>query len=394
MKLLSTLIFAASLAGCASAPQAPLPPAQILFADAAFKAPDDQVKPEEIFALSPAMKEYARKVRQTLQGRNAHEALFEALYRRDMLRLEYDSELTRTAAQAFEARSGNCLSLVIMTAAFAKELDLTVQFQRITTDETWSRSGTLYFASGHVNLMLGKGGFDNPNSYDRARFLTIDFLPPPDVERMERTPIDESTVVAMFMNNRAAEALVKGKVDNAYWWARNAIAHEPGFMLAYNTLATIYQRHGDLAQSERVLRFAHDREPNSTVILSNLVEVLKADGKTEEAARLQAELARLEPYPPFYFFTQGQQAMQEGDFRKARALFAREVQRAPYYHEFHFWLAKAAFELGDLETADKHMNLALSNSTTRNDSAIYAGKLASLRIYESRVRLRPEKYSN
>jgi hypothetical protein len=72
-------------------------------------------------------------------------------------------------------------------------------------------------------------------------------------------------------------------------------------------------------------------------------------------------------------------------------MFVREVQRAPYYHEFHFWLAKAAFALGDLKEADKHMGLALLNSTTRNDSAIYAGKLANLRIYESRARLRPGK---
>ena len=393
MKLLSTLMIAALLAGCAS-PPAPVAPSQVLFADASFKAPDDQIDAQEIFALTPAMKAYVQKVRQSLQGRNAHEALFEALYRRDQLQLEYDSEITRTAAQAFDARSGNCLSLVIMTAAFARELDLTVQFQRISTEDTWSRSGSLYFNSGHVNLVLGKSGFDNLNTYDRARFLTIDFLPPPDVERLERTPIDEKTVIAMFMNNRAAEALVKGKLDNAYWWARKAVEQDPGFVLAYNTLATVYQRHGDLPQSERVLRFAHEREPNSTIILFNLVEVLNGQGRSAEAAQVKAELARLEPHPPFHFFNLGREAMKEGDYSRARSLFAREVQRAPYYHEFHFWLAKAAFEQGDLATADKHMNLALTNSTTRSDSAIYAGKLANLRIYEARVRLRPEKHSN
>jgi hypothetical protein len=41
--------------------------------------------------------------------------------------IEYDSTVTRTAAQTYAARAGNCLSLVIMTAAFAEELGLRVR---------------------------------------------------------------------------------------------------------------------------------------------------------------------------------------------------------------------------------------------------------------------------
>jgi Tfp pilus assembly protein PilF len=389
MKLLSTLIFSLLLAGCASGPPTPTAPERALYNDAAFSKPADMVTPEQIFALTPAMKDYAGKIRQGGQIADRHQALFRALYERDKLQLEYDSEMTRTASQAFEARTGNCLSLVIMTAAFARELGLDVKFQRITSEDTWSRSGSLYFSSGHVNLVLGRDGDKLPSLFDRSRAVTIDFLPPPDAEMMPTATVSENRIVAMFMNNRAAETLVQGKLDDAYWWARAAIENDPGFMLGYNTLATVYQRHGDLAQADRTLRFAHEHEPLDTVILFNLSELSAAMGKTEDAARFKAQLAALEPYPPFYFFHQGQQAMQEKDYHKARSMFVREVQRAPYYHEFHFWLAKAAFELGDLKEADKHMRLALLNSTTRNDSAIYASKLASLRLYEARVRLRP-----
>jgi Tfp pilus assembly protein PilF len=392
MKLLSTLIFAALLAGCASAPQRVPQADPSLFADATYqKAPDMLVTPQQLFALTPEMKEYAARIRQFRNSRNLHEALFDALYQRDQLRLEYDSEITRTAAQAFDARSGNCLSLVIMTAAFAHELGLTVQYQRITSKDTWSRSGSLYFSSGHVNLTLGKSGLSEASTYDRSQFLTIDFLPPPDAEQLPTEVIPERTIVAMYYNNRAAESLVQGKLDEAYWWTRTAIEYDPSYLMGYNTLATVYQRHGDMALAERTLRFAHQFEPENTVLLFNLSEVTAALGKNEESARLKTELARLEPYPPFHFFNQGQQAMAAGDYRKARALFVREVQRAPYYHEFHFWLAKAAFALGDLKEADKHMSLALNNSTTRSDSAIYASKLANLRILESRARLRPGK---
>ncbi len=390
MKLLSTLILAALLAGCASGPPSLKAPERALFTDAAFVKPADLITPEQVFELTPEMRSYAARIRIAAGNfASKHQALYEALYHRDRLRLEYDSEITRTAAQAFEARAGNCMSLVIMTAAFARELGLEVQFQRITSEDTWSRSGSLYFSSGHVNLVLSKPKHDTARTYDTAQSVTIDFLPPPDAELMPTEVISERTVVAMFMNNRSAEALVQGKLDEAYWWARSAIEYEPGFLMGYNTLSTIYQRHGNIDLAESTLRFAHQHDPLNTVILFNLSEVTNALGKKEESAKYKAELAQLEPYPPFHFFHIGQKAMADGDYQKARSMFVREVQRAPYYHEFHFWLAKAAFLLGNLKEADKHMALALMNSTTRGDSAIYAGKLANLRLYESRARLRP-----
>ena len=87
----------------------------------------------------------------------------------------------------------------------------------------------------------------------------------------------------------------------------------------------------------------------------------------------------LEPLAPFHDFNLGMQAMRRGDFRSARELFAREVARADHYHEFHFWLAVASAQLGDLPAARKHLALALENSTTRDQHEIYAGKLARLK---------------
>jgi tetratricopeptide (TPR) repeat protein len=68
-------------------------------------------------------------------------------------------------------------------------------------------------------------------------------------------------------------------------------------------------------------------------------------------------------------------AMQAGDFKAARELFGKEVARAAYYHEFHFWLAVANFRLGDIAQARKHLTIAIENSTTARDHDLYAAKL-------------------
>src|SRR5207249_7258659 len=50
--------------------------------------------------------------------------------------------------------------------------------------------------------------------------MTIDFLPPADLRGARTWAIDEPTIIAMYMNNRAVESLTSGRMDDAYWWAR------------------------------------------------------------------------------------------------------------------------------------------------------------------------------
>jgi len=178
--------------------------------------------------------------------------------------------------------------------------------------------------------------------------------------------------------------LVQNKLDDAYWWARQAILTDPGFLNSYNTLGVIYQHHHDIPAAERILRFAHKLDDKNTIFMHNLAQTLEDEGRTQEAQALRAELAQLEPYPPFYFFNLGRTAMEQGDFVRARNLFLRELDRAPDYHEFHFWLAVADFKLGNLQEADKHMKEALENSTTRGDRDLYAAKLDRIKAYEAR----------
>ena len=368
----------AALGGCATAPAPQAPPGD-LFADHLFAPANATLGEADIFALTPAMQLYTREVQRHRRGREIRRALFEALYQRDGLQLEYDSAMTRTAAQAFEARQGNCLSLVIMTAALANELNIPVVFQDVPVEDTWSRSGDLYFNSGHVNLKLGRIFRDTLNTYDSASYMVVDFQPPPDGRMKEGNVIARHTVVAMFMNNRAAEALARERFDDAYWWARQAIAADPALLYAYNTLAVVYRRHGDAALAERTLRWALEREPKSTMVLNNLAQLLDAEGRKDEAGVLRERLARLQPVAPFHYFNLGRTAMAMGDWKRARTLFERELQRDPDYHEFHAWLAAALRQLGDHRRADEHIKRARDTSTTRNDHALYAAKLDRLR---------------
>ncbi|HZT54743.1 MAG TPA: hypothetical protein VFA35_00845, partial [Burkholderiaceae bacterium] len=176
MKALAAVLASALIVGCASAP--PMPPSADLFHDELFAPASAPVRPADAMAVSPAMRAYiATRIVATSHFRDPRRQLIDVLYRKDELQLEYDSAETRTAAQAFEARSGNCLALVMMTAALAKEMGLTVRYQAVLGDDAWDRSGDLYVAVGHVNLTLGdrvpQAGF----GFMENDPMTIDFVP-------------------------------------------------------------------------------------------------------------------------------------------------------------------------------------------------------------------------
>jgi Tfp pilus assembly protein PilF len=380
MQSLATLLTALLLAGCAAAPPAPSVPTQ-LFSDTRFAPATEPIGADDLFALNPEMRAYLNSpaLRAQMRAKGSEHGLVDALYQKGELKLEYDSTMTRNAAQTYQARSGNCMSLVIMTAAFAKELGLNVTFQSVVVDPAWHRSGDLYMASNHVNVSLGQRRSGNLHSSDPERTLTIDFLPPQDMRGYRTNPLDQKTIVAMYINNRAVEALAQNQVDNAYWWARAAVSQDPSFIVAYNTLGVIYQRHGDHQLAERTFRTALERAPDDVVVMQNLVPLLVTLGKHEELQLLSKRLSRLEPDPPYHHFHLGMKAMERHDYPAARALFAREVRRAPYNDEFHFWLGVAHLRLGEAALAREQFALALDNSTTRDGRQLYSAKLAHLR---------------
>jgi Tfp pilus assembly protein PilF len=378
MKTLAALLSAVLLASCASAP--PMPPAAPLLHDELFGTPSAPIDPGAALAVSPAMQRYlSARLVSRLQLGDRRRQLVDALYRGD-LKLEYDAAVTRTAAEAFDARSGNCLALVLMTAALAKELGLTVHYQAFPGQEVWDRADDLYIAVGHVNLMLEDGtGAPRPGVVWPRPQMVIDFQPPSDTQAVKAREIAERTVVAMYLNNRAVESLTRGQVDNAYWWARESIRTDPELLSAYITLGVVYRARHRPDLSEAALRRVAEREPDNVHALSNRVLALRDLGRGPEADALAQRLARLDPHPPFSYFHEGVAAYRQGRFDAARRLFAKEVARAPYHHEFEYWLAVSYLQLNDTERARVHLERAMQASTTRKDHDLYAGKLDRLK---------------
>jgi tetratricopeptide (TPR) repeat protein len=370
------------LTACAALPP---PVATALLQDALFDHPPRPVEADAALALDDSMRGYLRDtLAGSMQRQGKARALTDALYAGKALRLDYDATYTRTAAQAFAARSGNCLSLVLMTAAFARELGLEVTFQSAWLDDAYSRGSDLTLRSGHVNLVIGP----RPDAWGWRSFSTgpdpnrlqVDFLPPDALRGLRTTPIAEQTVLAMFMNNRAAEALLRHRAAEAYAWAREALRTDPGFVPAWNTLGVVYQQAGHLAPAAAAFEQVLAQDGRQVAAMWNLAQVLQAQGRDDDAARWTARRQAIEPVAPFFAQQQGEAALARGAHAEARDWFQREQRLTGESHELHFLLAQAHLGLGAWDQARHALQQAISSSPSVGQQARYAGKLARLQV--------------
>lgn len=366
-------------AGCASAPAVPTAPPTALLADDLFPPPARPL-PDAAAVLAPsdAMRRFVtEQLAEATRRVGARQALIDVVRDPRWLQLRYDTERTRTAAEAFDARAGHCLSLVVMTASLARTMGVPVTFQAVATPATWTRQGDLLLVAGHVNLRLGGTMADWRTSSRIPDSWLVDFLPPEQLVGARTRTITEATVVAMFMNNRAAEALADGDPRMAYHWARQAVQADPQFLAGWNTLAVVYQRSGLPDRAERALRWVLDREPGNLQALANLSAWLR-DRDPAEAARLATRLAELQPEPPFFHYDQGADALRRGEFTVARDAFLRELDRTAGLPEAHFGLALAYLGLRQPDRARRHLTLAREHSATLGERAMYSAKLDAL----------------
>ena len=378
--LLLAVLVAVLLGGCAAV----VPPtAAPLLHDALFGHPPRPAGADAVLALSPAMQAHVDQLRARVpRGADLAMALGQSLYQPGGLRLDYDASTTRNAAEAFAARSGNCLSLVVMTAALARALGLEVGFQNVRGDDQFRREGALTMRTGHVNLVLG----ERPRQPDwrsagtdaLLRQVVIDFLPQETARGLPVDPISQAQVLSMFANNRAVEALLARAPAEAYAWLREALRHDPRSAAAYNTLGVVYQRAGHLAEAAAAYTQVLALDDRQVAAMANLAQVRRAQGREAEARAWDSRRAALEPHPPFHFLRLGQAALDRGDLPGARALFQRELRRQPDAHEAWLGLARVHLAQGDSVQAEQALRRALGASATAGEQARYAGKLAAL----------------
>lgn len=326
--------------------------------------------PADVMALpEPLRQQFHAKVLST--PRNPDQRLrrmVEFLFSPDDLGMGYDIEANHTVAEAYATRRANCLSFTLLAIALAREAGLQAYGQQMDETLAWRQEQDTLYRTHHVNAGVRI----------HQRQLTVDVAWDQVIARHPPRRIRDERLLVHYYNNRAADLLEAGRLEDALRHAQVAKTLDPTYSVTWSNTGVLHLRHGDAQQAEQHYVHALRLNPVDAGALANLAAHYGRTGNTVAAAALQTRLQRVQAQDPFHHFLLGSRHEREGNLELAARDYRQAIQLFPDEHRFHFGLARVYFQLGQHRRASKALARAeqLSEGSNRQ---LYHAKLDALR---------------
>lgn len=374
--ILITLVTSLSFCACQST-TVYITPSEMLLYDKGFVGfKEIQIESEqEIFTLDDEAKVFVKATIEPITNKTAQmEALVRAIFDRSDLNLLYQGDANNTANETFHSRAANCLSMSIMTYAMATEAGFHVDFQEIMIPEFWTRKAGFSLLNGHINLKISAP--HDPNAFMlNARSFQVDFDPQSSRSGLQKKVVNKQAVMARFYSNKGADALLRKDYTSAYAYFREALLFDPYFDSGWVNLGIVYRLSGYFNQAEKTYQHALGLNSDSLTAWENLAYLYKFTGREKEAEDILAEVEYKRNRNPYYHLNLGEQEMEQEHWDQALAHFRKALTIDRSKHEVYFGLARAYFEIGELQQSLRYLKQAKIKAHNRQDEDKYQNKL-------------------
>lgn len=270
-------------------------------------------------------------------GRERLTRLFDFVTGADGLGIRYNPAANRTVAETWRERDGNCVSLALFFAVLAERSGLTVAAQesRVPLDLTTRAERVIEL--GHAAAVVRIDGAD----------YEVDLTGNQRVDGFGNRRIDLVRLEAEFYNNVAVRALASGDSATASAALASALALDPAFDGAHNTLGVIALNRHDHAAARRAFDAALALAPDNVEALANRIALADAEGDATARADYQQRLTRLRRQDPAYHFLVGAHALAEQRYADALPELNRAARMLPHTPAIYDSLAATYLGLHD-----------------------------------------------
>jgi len=350
------------LAGCAAAPPAPLP-AHLLWQDQAFgyDAALVSVGKRDLFQLDAGLLSKLHDPR--IQNSSAQYRLHyleSILFGPKAKDFPYSWGHSTVAAETWRRKSGDCLSLTVLSYSLARALDMSVQMQEVRVPVVFDRRGNVEFFNRHVNVFIRSvGDLYLISGSMRPGDVIIDFEPQV-ASRREGSALSEDGILARFYNNLAAEYLAQGDLTLAYAHFKAAVLADPGYSPSYSNLAQLYIRKGFLQSAEQLLLHTIALNDDADIALRSLHQLLVSQGRESEALKYKEIVQDRQYKDPYYWLGVGLHHLEEGNYQKAVDALERAQDLTRGFQEVHRYLAIAYWRAGNPIQAKNQLSVLAS----------------------------------
>ncbi len=283
--------------------------------------------------------------------------------------LEYDDK-TRTAAETFEARRGNCLSFSTMFVAMARYLDLAASFQEVDIPPDWVLGEDVFVLNRHVNVLvdLGREG-DHVVDFNMAEFRSS----------YDMRAISDARALAHYYNNVGVQHLQEGDAAAALACFREALLrHDRAFSPAWTNLGTLYSRNGFFFFAESAYLEALKADRLDFVAMSNLAALYERLGDARKADEYRKRVLHHRRRNPYYRYQRAHEAFVAGDYDAAIAHLEYAIRVRKQEDRFYLLLGLCYLRKGDEPAAERWLERAKKVAATDALKRRYASKIEIL----------------
>ncbi len=287
---------------------------------------------------------------------------------------------TFTAETTMATRGGNCMSMAVLTTALANVVDVEVGYQLVDSIPVYELEDDLAFRGQHVRSYLYDPNYvpdGDAFMIVRRPGIIVDYFPSGREHFIGN--ISEDEYVAMFYRNRAATALAEQDYNRAFWYLKESMVHAPEHPDAINTLAVLHRRVGEEERAEQLYLYGIDIADEKVSLMKNYRNMLRYQGREEEALAIESQLHELEDPSPFQWLSLAREAYDRGDYALAVRMYDKALDVAPYLHDAHLGKVQAQLNQGQLSAAVKSLDTATEYMYEPEQKAMYVAKLTTLR---------------
>jgi len=271
------------------------------------------------------------------------QALQQAFFDPGEFEFDYEQARTLTAAEAFAARHGNCMSFTSLFVATSRSLGIPTFLVAVKRQPEVERDAGLVVVNRHV-----VAGYRSPN-----KIFIYDFYFSSSTPYLSRRVIDDLAASAIYHTNIGGLRIREGDYEDAIRHLAIATTLEPDWAPAWVNAGVAHGRLGEEDAAFAAYQRALVAEPGNSSALVNLAKLYLEQGREEEAEtamRAAAEGTR----NPFTLIAMADAEMVRGRYDDAR----QYLRRARWWYgkepEVYDALGRLAQLEGDKEKAEKH----------------------------------------
>lgn len=292
-------------------------------------------------------------------------------YMQNVLAVFRFNSVTTPASEVMRTGSANCVSLALLTKALADVVGIEVRFRATYREPVIDIRGDLLLQATHVRSYLNA----NPDS-STHRQLYIDYFN--GALTYHGNFLSEARFIATVYNNLAAEALLRGELEQAIALAKTSLQHDDQFVPAINLTAVLLRRQQQPELAQQWYRYGLAVAPKQLALLHNYQVLAIQLGDLSLVRQLDQQLAQADSEDPFELYIQAVQAERVGREALAISFYQRLQKKVPYLLQANQALVRHYLKNHQYQAARQLLEEALDYSYDPEKRSLLEHKLAML----------------